>query len=378
MQDQKPPPDPFQVVWPVGPSEQSIKPKGEPSRRRRRPRSCSLSTSCSGTGARMLDPATALQPGKSRRGRDNQRLRNPAETAEHPLRPDGVRGRRDPGQGGGRNRDGLSTLTRGSADGPDQVAVGAHAGPPPRAGRRRSVRPGRRPGGHRSPGVVRLAVRSDSETSEAPPNAWDVLQVLLDRRTRPGHRDRAQPPDVRRRRRRGRVQRRPLRRWGGVQRRPRDRHGGVRDSRAGRPGTGPLAGQAPGPPGPAPPPGGRDRGHRGGRASLVRWRSRRPGGHPAALQRRPAQCRAGHARDRRRAGSQPDRSAGGPDRPVLRPRHLHRRADPPGLPGREHPVGQGDGHRRDRRRSGPDQHPRVPPSAPGRGPGRQRSRVSPI
>jgi len=30
MQDQKPPPDPFQGVWPVGPTVQPFKPKGEP------------------------------------------------------------------------------------------------------------------------------------------------------------------------------------------------------------------------------------------------------------------------------------------------------------------------------------------------------------
>ena len=76
----------------------------------------------------------------------------------------------------------------------------------------------------------------------------------------------------------------------------------------------------------------------------------RPGGHPAALRRRRAVGRAGDEGDRRGADPNLIDPLRGPDRPVLRPRHLHRRADPPGLPGRPHPVDQGDGHRRHRRR----------------------------
>ena len=83
-------------------------------------------------------------------------------------------------------------------------------------------------------------------------------------------------------------------------------------------------------------------------------------GRPAlALRAHRRQRRGGRGR-RRREGSQRHRPAAGADRPVLRPRHVHRRPDPPDLPGRRHPVDQDDEHRRNRRGGRPAQRARLP------------------
>ncbi len=180
MQDQNPPSDPFQVVWPVGPTEQPIRPQGEPTpETTETPVLLPVDVLLRHRG-RMLDPATALQPGKPRRSRDNQRLRNPAETASIRYFPTAYVADELLVRTAGRNRDGLNTVT-------EDLQRALNESP---LGRTRTLR--LEPADERqldliddrlateSPGVLRLAVRSDSDTSEAPPDAWDVLQVLLD------------------------------------------------------------------------------------------------------------------------------------------------------------------------------------------------------
>ena len=231
--------------------------------------------------ARILDPVTAAQPNDARRERDNGRAGRPDERSPDPLPAHRVRGGRDPGAGRRARSGGAGQHHRcpptgawtrsfeGGAPGPQlerriraagRWSSSARRRRPPqwcacRCGRSARPRPRRTPGPcsrrcsilrrPRSPRLSRPAPTLTSRTDECGGAAG-----LRDR-------DRTQPPDVRRRGRRGRLQCRALRRRGRLQRRSRlqrrtrNRHGGVRDPRAGRSGAGPLAGQAPGPAGPA-------------------------------------------------------------------------------------------------------------------------------
>ena len=230
MQD-KQPSDPFQVVWPVGPPEET----GEPKRERLEPvRETPVLLPIDvllRRGARMLDPANATQPGRSRRGTDNKRLQNPSETAVIRYTPTAYVSDQILVQAGGRGVDRISAVTRELQGALDEATEGQP--------RRIVLEPADGPQlelindrlATQSPAVVRLAVRSESETSEVPPDAWEVLQELRDRRPGLVNEIGLNHLMFAAGRRRGRLQRRALGRRGRVQRRPRlqrrarNRHG---------------------------------------------------------------------------------------------------------------------------------------------------------
>ena len=237
----------------------------------------------------------------------------------------------------------------------------------------------------RSPAVIRLTIdyvpRPTSRPLRAmnrtnPPPGPAPVAGCLGGRPAPAGRtgrfrrgDRPESSDVRVGGRRRRIHRRPLGRWHRLHGRTRDRGQRVRHSRDGWPRAGALA-RPPAAAQRGPPPSGRrhPRHRRGQRPPLVRCPRRRP--DRAALLLRPEQRvgpRGDHRCPRRGDRAQPRRSARGSDRSVLRPRHLHRRNRPSDVSRRAPAVGQDHGQRRHRRGGRPDQRPRLPASAPGRG-----------
>ena len=152
MQDKKPPSDPFQVVWPVGPSEEPAEPKRERSEPVRETPVLLPVDVLLRRGARMLDPANATQPGRARRGTDNKRLQNPSETAVIRYTPTAYVSDEILVQAGGRNADRISAVTRELQTALDEADRGPVTPNRARARRRSATGVDQRPVGDRVSG----------------------------------------------------------------------------------------------------------------------------------------------------------------------------------------------------------------------------------